>query len=428
MAKIERKEEVFKDDKEKTVHKVRIPDLGLEFISKEVYKKEDKVIVFPFRVNQIERIKEDKYAIIKQIIFKGLNGKYPAGIRPTYNTGYGFTKDTSYILYFIQKNYPEINKVFVSRTDRTSLGKDCFTISLKDLEFIRKQLSTETCNLREQRKCIINNFFSKIHPAKISLLKPVYKKGTFFNLIRNKLSISKNLSSEDKESLYELFKQLNFLRKDENSIETIVTTKKIVETILIEDALSEFKKLLDSKRRNEEKWQDLFTKHNWIISQVFAYPAVLFNEKAYVGGKSIDNKNSKFTDFLYKNKLTENLAIVEIKTPLAKLLKKKPYRGDDVFKIGEELNGAINQVLNQKHNLMKNSSNLKEDSDENFYSFNPRCLVFIGKVSDLTKKQQKSFELFRNSYNEVQIITFDELYSRLDNLLKIFEKKDKKND
>lgn len=424
MPKFERIEKVHKDNEEKTIYQVQIPDLDLEFISKEVYKKEDKEVVFPFRINQFERTRQGKYAIVKQIVFKGLKGNYPSGIA-THKSGYGFTKDPSHIIYFIQKNYPNIDKIIISKFDKTQISNDFFIISLKDLERLRKQLSTETGNLRENRKAIITNFFSKIHPAKITSVKPKYKKGTFFNILNNKLNISKNLSPEDKESLYELFKQLKFL--EEENFETIITTKKIIDTLLIEDALEEYKKLLNSKRRNEEKWQEFFIKHNWIISQVFSFPAVILNDKAYVGGNRVDNKNSKLTDFLYKNKLTENLAIIEIKTHRAKLLKMKPYRGNDVFKIDDELNGGINQILNQKHNLLKNSPNLREEAEdeENFYVFNPRCLLVIGTIQNLDKKQLKSFELFRNSYPEVHIITFDELHSKLDNLLKIFEKKDK---
>ena len=76
----------------------------------------------------------------------------------------------------------------------------------------------------------------------------------------------------------------------------------MVDLILIEEVISEFNKLLNSKRRNEEKWQEFFRKNNWIFSQVFAYPTVLFEDKAYVGGNRIDNNNAKIADFLYQNK------------------------------------------------------------------------------------------------------------------------------
>ena len=35
--------------------------------------------------------------------------------------------------------------------------------------------------------------------------------------------------------------------------------------------------------------------------QIFSYSAVLFQDKAYVGGKGIDNKGGNVIDFIYQN-------------------------------------------------------------------------------------------------------------------------------
>lgn len=415
-----RNEEVHQDTETKTIYHVKDTELNLDFISKEIYKKIDKIVVYPFLIREGER--RQKYRNVSKITFVGFKGRLPAGVRPTFKTGYGFTKEPSHLIYFLEKSFPNINRLTVSKNKKTKIWKTAFTINAKELESLRKQLSTEYGNLREQKKCIINNYFVKLSPENFNLIKPAYKKGTFSNLLNNKLNIIKNLSSEDKEILYELFKKLNFLKREDINTETIITTKKIVDSILIEEVILKFKKYLKSKRRNEEKWQGFFRKNTWIFSQIFAYPTVLFEDKAYVGGNRIDNKNAKIADFLYQNKISKNVAIIEIKTPLSKLVKNKPYRGDDVFEIEKELNGAINQVLNQKDNLEKDYHRLRSESEKEFYSFNSKCFVVIGKLTTLDKKQIKSFELFRNSYKDVEIITFDELYERIATLLKIFEK------
>jgi len=105
-------------------------------------------------------------------------------------------------------------------------------------------------------------------------------------------------------------------------------------------------------------------------------------------------------------------------------LSKKPYRGDDVYEISKELNGAVNQILNQKNNLEKDYNSLFAKSNKEFYSFNPKCFIIIGQLSSLQKEQIQSFELFRASCKDTEIITFDELFTRLETLLTIFEKKD----
>lgn len=58
-------------------------------------------------------------------------------------------------------------------------------------------------------------------------------------------------------------------------------------------------------------------------------------------------------DYTYKNNLTGNLVLVEIKKPKISLLRKK-YR--NTYSISSELTGAINQLLNYKSNLKKRIS------------------------------------------------------------------------
>jgi hypothetical protein len=44
-------------------------------------------------------------------------------------------------------------------------------------------------------------------------------------------------------------------------------------------------------------------------------------------------------------------------------------------------------------------------------------VLIIGTIKSLTKQQLKSFELFRSSIRDVEIITYDELLKRTDLIL-----------
>lgn len=49
-----------------------------------------------------------------------------------------------------------------------------------------------------------------------------------------------------------------------------------------------------------------------------------------------------------------------------------------------------------------------------------KCVVVIGKLSTLTKQEEvAAFENFRNSLNNIIIITFDELQERISQLISI---------
>ena len=129
---------------------------------------------------------------------------------------------------------------------------------------------------------------------------------------------------------------------------------------------------------------------------------------------------------MYANKLTRNSVLIEIKKHTTRLLSDKPYRGSDVFHMDKELSGAINQALDQKETYCKQFETIRRPEDD-ITSFNPRCVIIIGKVDTLSKKQFKAFELLRSSFKDIEIITFDELYIRINSILSIFKKDENKS-
>ena len=167
---------------------------------------------------------------------------------------------------------------------------------------------------------------------------------------------------------------------------------------------------------SEGYWQKFFEANAWVISQIFSLPCTLYESQAYVGGKSLGNRGGNLPDFLYQNKLTKNLAIVEIKRPDTRLLG-KPYRGES-YSVSEELSGAINQTLSYRQSLLNEFNSLFVNSSGGFEAFSPRCIVVAGMTTQLNDRPQtSSFENFRNSLNGVTILTYDELLAKLDDII-----------
>lgn len=177
----------------------------------------------------------------------------------------------------------------------------------------------------------------------------------------------------------------------------------------------------NTENDNEEFWQKNLAHNSFIFAQLFTFPVILLEDKAYVGGKSIGNKGGNIVDFLYANNLTRNAALIEIKTPKTKLLGSK-YRGD-VYNISSELSGSIIQIANYKKSLMQNFINLTSPEEENFEAFNPKTIIIIGNIQDELGEQQKkkSFELFRTGLNDIQVITYDELFGKVEFLIALLE-------
>jgi hypothetical protein len=161
---------------------------------------------------------------------------------------------------------------------------------------------------------------------------------------------------------------------------------------------------------------------------LFSTPVFFFQNQAYAGGKEINNTNGKVTDFLYKNEFTDNVSIIELKTHKTELLSAKPYRGKDVYSLSTELSGSVNQVLNQRQNLVQEFVKLRT-KDEWFESYHPKCLIIAGSIKFLPKDGIKSFDIFRNTLQGVEIVTFDELLKKLEffsDLIKGSSKKKRK--
>lgn len=197
---------------------------------------------------------------------------------------------------------------------------------------------------------------------------------------------------------------------------------------ILKRASSEIRDNFDNE--SEEFWQaEILETYPWIISQIFSTPCTLFHSKTFIGGTSISHQGGNVVDFVYQNKLTKNLAIVEIKKPSTRLLGAR-YRGQS-YSLSSDLSGAVSQVLSYRHSLMTKLSQLKMDSPgRDFEAFNPPCIVIIGSTSEFDAHKLEtraiaiaSFENFRNALNGVTVITFDELLQKVDDLIAILEGK-----
>jgi hypothetical protein len=234
----------------------------------------------------------------------------------------------------------------------------------------------------------------------------------------------KNVKIEDKETQKALWKMYKIV-----SSNSMLIFKDVIErTFWCGHMINNLKNVLkvwdDNKENencNEEFWQKIFRENSIILSQVFSFPVIFIEDKGYVGGKSISNAGGKVVDFLLKNDLTKNIALVEIKTPKTKIIGGQ-YRSS-VYSISGDITGAIIQISDYKDSLTKEYYNLIGNMEEKINAFNPQCMVIAGnaQVELVSKEHIKSFELFRSGLKDVQLITYDELFHKIEILIKLLE-------
>lgn len=121
--------------------------------------------------------------------------------------------------------------------------------------------------------------------------------------------------------------------------------------------------------------------------------------------------------------MTKNTVLVEIKTPKTPIIGIN-YR-QSIYSISEHITGAIVQISNYKDSLTKNYYSLVASMEEEINAFNPSCMVIAGNSQTelIDQGRIKSFELFRNGLKDVQLITYDELFHKIEILIKLIEGK-----
>jgi hypothetical protein len=177
----------------------------------------------------------------------------------------------------------------------------------------------------------------------------------------------------------------------------------------------------DNNKTNADEgfWQITFRENVYAISQVFAVPLVFIQEAAYIGGMNVDRQNAKLVDYLFSRESSQEAVLVEIKTPATKLLGPK-YRG--TYRPSLELSGAVMQALDYRVTLSKNLTSVVEGMNHRLSAFAPKCVVIIGNGAQELDNNVKrcAFELFRTNSKDVEIVTYDELFRKLEVLAYLF--------
>jgi len=173
----------------------------------------------------------------------------------------------------------------------------------------------------------------------------------------------------------------------------------------------------------EAYWQQLFKENPYVLNQLFSVPVVFIGDNAYVGGMNIDRQDAKFVDYLYATDSSNDAILVELKTPVTKLLGSRYRKG--VFKPSAELSGSVVQALDYRRELSRNVQSLLKDTDKTIELFNPRCVVVAGDAATEldTEVKRRSFELYRASLKDLEIVTYDELFKKAEVLATLFNLK-----
>jgi hypothetical protein len=196
--------------------------------------------------------------------------------------------------------------------------------------------------------------------------------------------------------------------------------------------LAVIKEALEYWRQNQTSgdelfWKRAFKERAYVLSQAFVYPVIIIDDEAYIGGKQLNNKGGSLVDFLAKVESTGQAVLIEIKTPKTPLLGRK-YR-NDVYPFSDDLAGGVAQALKYRQRFISHSHDLLRQNRNSLIIGAPRCLLIAGNArrefaTDSTDTMRDDFELLREQSDGVTIITYDELFQKLERIVSLLEGRD----
>ena len=349
----------------------------------------------------------------------------PPAFTKDYDYGLGLAKPYRFILYAIEE-LSDCTEIEILEEGSTEINQDqdTFCITYEDFETLRKALNNTTNNSRNATSSVkitdtYNYLAEKIgKPTKQVRVGRHHYRKLFTKILQSNGEV---LSEDEQEEVLSAMSN-NVKTISETKTEQLAQLQRDIEVVSLEGLISHFEKLL-TRGHTEKQWQEFFTVNPFALSLVFGYPVINVHGKASVGGRRLSGQGEKYTDFLVKNSMTHNTAIIEIKKPNTPLLMQSEYR-NGVFPPSTELTGAITQALDQRHFFEKEIAQIKENSGiYDIRTYSVHCCLIVGTIPE-DEAKQKSFELFRGNSKDVEIITYDELLAKLRNLLVFLSSQD----
>ena len=337
----------------------------------------------------------------------------PATLTKDYEYGLGFAKPYRFIIDAVE-DLTDCSEIMIIEGQETHVDDNggVFYLSASDLETARKSLNRITdASLKAagsvKRATIHNLFARRVQKPEISVaLGRSQLRAQFTKLAQGE----EEISDEDQESILKAL-ATNAKTISQRNPEKLTRLRSDIDLVTLDSLIQRFDEML-KKKHAEIDWQTFLSHNPFILGLAFGYPIVQVRDQASVGGRKFSGSGEKVADFLVKNGMTNNIAIIEIKTPQTELLRTNTYRVG-VYIPSINFSASINQVLDQKYQLERQISNVKENSriyDVETYSVH--CCLIIGLVPE-GEDQQKSFEMFRRNSKNVEIVTFDELLTKL---------------
>ncbi len=355
--------------------------------------------------------------------------------------GLGFRKKFRAIVNAVEQ-LTEAREIRISDTGECGYDEGSRTFMISGGEMLKMVREIERVDRTSRNAANEVNETSTYNAVASSLSMPTREMRYGRSQLRKALTAVANderpLSAVEQSELVETLARNapSILKRKPDTIEGLESGIALAKVANLREKLSSMLK----ERLNENEWQEFMQRNPFILSLVFGRPIVKVGAQASVGGRTITGGGDKIADFLVRNSLTNNAALVEIKTPQAKLLNRREYR-NGVYAPAVDMVGAINQALDQKSKFEQEirrglcflyrsrpkALDQKSKFEQEIAGIRNRnrsldleahhvhACVLVGTMPS-GEDRVKCFELFRHNLKDVTVVTYDELVRKVEDL------------
>lgn len=238
-----------------------------------------------------------------------------------------------------------------------------------------------------------------------------------------------------------LSQYLEGVKDSENAFNKYLENRKKIVSInsihsINEYELDKYSFILDSLRQmlenidtyKESEWRDEILKVILILYPKYTYCL----HEVQIEDSYSDSKKSikRYVDLMLLD-TNGNIDIIEIKKPIT-IFKKNKYRDNNNLK--SELSGVVMQIekyifhLNKwgkvGEDVLSKRYQKKMHSDLTIHITNPKGIAIVGRDAAFSNDQRLDFEIIKRKYsNIIDIITYDDLVNRIENIVKSLKSK-----
>lgn len=351
--------------------------------------------------------------------FDAMLESLPTGFGRHAKYGLGFKWEYRLIPHAILE-MPGITELVIEPGNGASAEQPKFKLGIDRFSAVKRSIDSITTHsrarsLRERQLLTFNELLHVADPIKFGRRFPKVKPGEIYELVKLG-GHTQSRSADDRLAAARVIRD-DAVKIAAEQPAQLLELKAVIEQVTLKELIAKIEDML-GRNLPEPRWQEFFKANPFVLGLAFPHPVIMIQDQAHVGGTMLRGAGESIVDFLFAQRFTGSLALIEIKRPATKLIETKTFRGD-LHAPHRDLTSAMAQVLDQRFQLLNNFAAKSHDPAlKDTHVSAVHCIVIAG-TAPTVMQEKRSLDLFRHSSKDVVVVTFDELLDKLREILRL---------